>query len=264
MVLRPLVKWHGGKRYLARRIIQRFPPHRVYLEPFGGGASVLLNKEPVEVETYNDLDLRITRLFRVLRDHGKEFVENVQLIPYSQVEFEKAATYPEGATDLECAVCDFIRWRQSFGGKGQSWSFTTGRARGGMAGDVNAWWTAIEMLPEIIDRLRRVQIICQPACEAIPRFDHAEGLIYCDPPYVHDTRSKGATNVYGVEMTDEDHRELAAVLSQCKAKVVLSGYPSRLYGELYSDWRRAEFEIANHASGAKQKTRETECLWMNF
>jgi DNA adenine methylase len=264
MAVRPPVKWYGGKRYLAPRIIKFFPAHRIYLEPFGGGASVLLNKPPVEVETYNDLDLRITRLFQVLRDEGEDFLAKVNLIPYSQVEFEAAKEYPDGATKLDMAVCDFVRWRQSFGGKGQSWSYTTGRARGGMAGDVNAWWTAIDMLPQIIDRLRRVQIICQSAFDAIPRFDHKDGLIYCDPPYVHGVRAKGSTSVYGVEMTDQEHRQLAAVLHRCKATVVLSGYPSALYGELYADWKRVDFDIANHAAGGKKKARETECLWMNF
>ena len=264
MVLRPPVKWYGGKRYLASRIIEFFPPHRVYLEPFGGGASVLLNKPPSEVETYNDLDHRITRLFRVLRDEGQRFIDAVQFIPYSQVEFAEASRYPDDATDLQMAVCDFVRWRQSFGGKGKNWSYTTGRARGGMAGDVNAWWTAIEMLPQIIDRLRRVQIICQSAFEAIPRFDHKDAVIYCDPPYVHGARSKGSTDVYGVEMTDNDHRQLATLLHECQGKVVLSGYPSPLYDELYGDWRTVDFDIANHAAGGKNKGRETERLWLNF
>jgi DNA adenine methylase len=264
MSIRPPVKWHGGKRYLASRIIEFFPNHRVYLEPFGGGASVLLNKPPVEVETYNDLDERITRLFRVLREQGPAFVEQAWFVLYSQIEFEKASEYPPEATELQMAMCDFIRWRQSFGGKGKSWSYTTGRARGGMAGDVNAWWTAIEMLPEIIDRLRRVQIICQPATDAIERFDHKEGLIYCDPPYVHRTRSKGGTKVYGVEMSDDEHRQLAATLSKCKAKVVVSGYPSELYSEIYDGWRTVDFDIANHAAGGKSKGRATERLWLNF
>ena len=262
--VRPPVKWFGGKRYLARRIIEHFPPHRIYLEPFGGAASVLLNKPPCEVEAYNDLDLRITRLFRVLRDQGDAFLDRVRLIPYSQVEFEEAAHYRPGAGDLEKAVCDFVRWRQSFGGQGRSWSYTTRRARGGMAGDVNAWWTAIEGLPQIIDRLRRVQILCQPAIEAIRRFDHPEALIYADPPYLHSTRSRGSREVYGVEMTDEQHRELADVLGSCKARVVLSGYPSELYAELYAGWRRVEFDIANHAAGGRRKARKTEGLWMNF
>ena len=249
---------------MAQRIIEHFPKHRVYLEAFGGGASILLNKTPVEVETYNDLDRRITRLFRVLRDQGDQFLQKARLTLYSQIEFEGAIDYPQDATDLEMAFCDFIRWRQSFGGQGQSWSYTTGRARGGMAGDVNAWWTAIENLPTIIARIRRVQIICQSAVEAIPRFDHPEGLIYCDPPYVHSTREEHSRKVYHAEMSDEDHRKLAAILRRCKAKVVVSGYPSPLYEELYSGWHTVQFDIANHAAGGKRKAREIECLWMNY
>jgi DNA adenine methylase len=133
-----------------------------------------------------------------------------------------------------------------------------------MAGDVNAWWTAIEGLPLVIDRIRRVQILCQSAFDAIPRFDHKEGLIYCDPPYVHSTRDKNSRQVYHAEMSDVDHRLLAALLHSCKSKVVVSGYPSDLYEELYDDWRVETFDIANHAAAGKEKERETECLWMNF
>ncbi|MDA8378681.1 MAG: DNA adenine methylase [Planctomycetia bacterium] len=260
--LRPPVKWHGGKHYLADWIISQFPPHRIYVEPFGGAASVLLNKPPVEVEAYNDLDLRITRLFRALQTQGPEFVARVGLIPYSQVEFEEAGAYPPAAGDLEKAVCDFVRWRQSFGGKGRSWSYTTTRARGGMAGDVNAWWTAIDGLPAVIERLRRVQILHQPAVEAIRRFDHREALIYCDPPYLHVTRDANSRDVYGVEMTEDDHRKLAAALKKCAGAVVLSGYPSRLYDGLYKSWRQVERKIANHSAGGSTKARKTEILWI--
>jgi len=262
MAMRPPIKWYGGKRYLADWIVSHFPPHRIYLEPFGGGASVLLSKPPVEVETYNDIDLRLTRFFRVLRDAGDEFVKRAGLIPYSQVEFEAAAHYPPLGNDLDKAICDFVRWRQSFAGKGQSWSYTTGRARGGMAGDVNAWWTAIESLPQVIDRIRRVQFICQSAFEAIPRFDHEEGLIYCDPPYLHETRCPQSTNVYHAEMTDKEHRQLAELLSRCKAAVVLSGYDSPLYREMYAGWHKVTTDIANHAAGGRTKSREVECLWI--
>ncbi len=260
--LRPPVKWHGGKHYLATRIIKCFPPHRVYLEPFGGAASVLLNKAPVDVEAYNDLDLRITRLFRVLQRQGAEFVSRMRFVPYSQKEFEDAATYPPNATDLDQAVCDFVRWRQSFGGKGKTWSYTTSRARGGMAGDVNAWWTSIEQLPELTERLKRVQILHQPALQAIWRFDGPDTLIYCDPPYLHETRDVNSRDVYGVEMTEVDHRDLAAALNACEGAVVLSGYPSPLYEELFRSWKRVDFDIANHAAGGRKKTRKTEVLWI--
>lgn len=264
MALRPPVKWHGGKYYLAKRIISLFPAHRIYLEPFGGSASVLLNKTPAEVEAYNDLDLKITRLFRILQNNGHEFVERVQFIPYSEYEFDSSAQYPEGASDLDKAVCDFIRWRQSFGGRGRTWSCTTRRARGGMAGDVNAWWTAIEQLPQIIERLRRVQILSQHAIKAIRRFDHPEALIYCDPPYVHETRAPNSRDVYGIEMNEEEHYKLGEVLKVCVSKVIISGYPSALYEYVFKSWRRIEFDMPNHSAGGREKTRKRETLWLNF
>ena len=195
MVLRPPLKWHGGKYYLAKRIISLFPPHRIYLEPFGGAASVLLNKIPSDVEAYNDLDLKLSRFFRILQKHGPELVERLQFVPYSEYEFENAETYPINATDIDKAICDFIRWRQSFGGRGKSWSCTTRKTRGGMAGDVNAWWSAIDQLSEIINRLKRVQILSQPAIKAIKRFDNPDTLIYCDPPYVHETRAINSRDI---------------------------------------------------------------------
>ena len=96
--MRPPVKWHGGKFYLCHRIISLFPPHHTYVEPFGGAASVLLNKPPSEVEVYNDLDQRITRLFRVIRDSGTELQRRLALTPYSEIEFHNAE---EPATDEE-------------------------------------------------------------------------------------------------------------------------------------------------------------------
>ncbi len=261
--LRPPVKWHGGKYYLAPQIVERLPEHHTYVEPFGGAASVLLNKEPSEIEVYNDLDERVTRLFRVLRTRGDEFAKLLALTPYSEVEFRDAA---ETVTDeLEQARRDFVRWRLSLGGRGKNFSFTLHRVRRHMADVVSGYLSMIdEQLPPIIDRLRTVQIISRPAIEVIETWDSPDTVIYCDPPYVHETRSPGSRDVYGVEMSEADHRELAAALNNCNSRVLLSGYPSELYEELYAGWHRDDFDIANHAAGAKKKSREVECLWRNF
>lgn len=261
--LRPPVKWHGGKHYLARRIVECFPDHHTYVEPFGGAASVLLNKEPSPVEVYNDLDERITRLFRVLRDHGDEFHRRISLTPYSEIEFDLASEPDDD--EIEQARRDFVRWRLSLGGRGDSFSFTLHRVRRLMADVVSGYLSAIdEQLPLIIDRLRTVELVSRPAVEVIRKWDSDATLVYCDPPYVHSTRQENSRDVYGSEMTEEQHQELAEVLNACKSKVVLSGYPSELYRDLYRGWHRCEFDIANHASGGKSKDREVECLWLNF
>jgi DNA adenine methylase len=257
------VKWHGGKHYLAKRIIEQFPDHHTYVEPFGGAASVLLNKEPSPVEVYCDLDERITRLFRVIRDHGAEFQRRLSLTPYSEVEFSRARDVSDD--EIEMARRDFVGWRQSLGGRGESFSFTLHRVRRQMADVVSGYLSAIdEQLPLIIERLRTVQIVSRPATETISKWDSPETLIYCDPPYLHSTREQNSRDVYGYEMTETEHRALAECLQTCQSKVVLSGYPSLLYDGLYSDWRRVTMDIANHAAGGKNKKRKTECLWINF
>lgn len=262
--LRPPVKWHGGKFYLCHRIIQHFPPHHTYLEPFGGAASVLLNKAPSPVEVYNDLDERITRLFRVLRDNGQELHRRLSLTPYSEIEFIKNAEN-EVQDEIEQARRDFVRWRLSLGGRGDSFSFTLHRVRRSMADVVSGYLSMIdEQLPMIAERLRTVQILHRPALEVIQNWDSEDTLIYADPPYLPSTRHEGSQSIYGYEMSEEDHRALAEVLCACKSKIVLSGYPSSLYDELYGKWRSVQFDIANHAAGGRSKSRKTETIWMNW
>jgi DNA adenine methylase len=262
--LRPPVKWHGGKYYLCRWIIQQFPQHHTYIEPFGGAASVLLNKEPAPVEVYNDLDERITNLFQVLRDEGEEFRRRVTLTPYSELEFEKSVTDACRGDKIEQARRDFVRWRLSLGGRAESFSFTAHRVRRGMADIVSGYLSAVDdQLPQIIERLRRVQIVCRPAIDVISYWDRLDALIYCDPPYVHATRHAGSRDIYGYEMSEMQHRELSEVLRACKSTVVVSGYRSLLYDDLYRNWRRISFDVANHASGGASKTRKEEILWLN-
>lgn len=262
--MRPPVKWHGGKFYLCHRIIGEFPPHHTYVEPFGGGASVLLNKLPSQVEVYNDLDQRITRLFRILRDNGPELQRRLALTPYSEIEFNNADE-PAATDDIEKARKDFVRWRLSLGGRGDSFSFTLHRVRRQMADVVSGYLSTIdEQLPLIVERLRTVEIVCRPAIEAIGMWDSGETLFYCDPPYLPSTRHESSRSVYGCEMTEGEHRELAVVLRRCVGKVILSGYPSDLYKELYGDWRVLTFDIANHAAGGRTKARKQETLWMNW
>lgn len=261
--LRPPVKWHGGKFYLCHRIIEQFPVHHTFVESFGGAASVLLNKPPSPVEIYNDLDGKITRLFRVLRDNGNELQRRLSLTPYSEIEFNQT---DEPTTDeIELARRDFVRWRQSIGGRGDGFSYTLHRVRRGMSDVVSGYLSAIdEQLPLIVERLRSVQFLCRPAIDVIRNWDSPDTLHYCDPPYLPETRHESSREIYGVEMSEEDHCELANVLKSCTGKVILSGYPSELYSDLYRDWRTMQFDMANHAAGGKSKARKQEMLWMNW
>lgn len=85
---------------------------------------------------------------------------------------------------------------------------------------------------------------------------HGRELVYCDPPYLHHTRSSNRR--YRVDYEEQDHVKLLELLKGLPCSVMLSGYPSTLYDELLSDWRTIELQVMNQ-SGVR-----TEKLWFNF
>lgn len=264
---RPVLRYHGGKWNLAKWIISYFPEHRIYVEPFGGAASVLLQKSRAFSEVYNDLDGEIANLFRVLRDpsQARELQRLLELTPYARSEFE--AAYSTAPDPIEAARRLVIRSFMGIGCNAVTREFRTGRGRpstgfravlepnGALRGQ--GWVSYTSEVKAFTERLRGVVIESLPAIEVIERFDRHDSLIYCDPPYPKSTRDKG--DDYRFEMSDDEHRELAAVLRRAKGAVIISGYACDLYDlELYPDWRREQRE-----GFADQAKPRTEVLWLN-
>jgi len=238
-----------------------------YCEPFGGSAAVLLNRHPSPVETYNDIDGEVVNFFRVLRDRKEELLYSIGMTPFSREEFITAIeTNGNGAnlSDLERARRFFVRARQVRTGLAQTasagrWANCLQTSRAGMAGAVSRWLGSVESLEWIASRLLRVQIEQDDALSVIERYDSEDTLFYCDPPYPHDSR--GDSNAYVYEMSDEDHIALYRRLSQIKGKVAISGYHGELMDRLYSDWYMHE---ASPKKVHSVKSTRTEVLWTNY
>ncbi len=257
--------WYGGKYSHLNWLLPLLPKTQHYCEPFGGSAAVLINRDPSPVETYNDIDGEVVNFFRVLREHKDALIEAIGLTPFSRKEFELAISEPEAKlSDIERARRFFVRARQVRTGLAQTassgrWAHCVLTSRAGMAGAVSRWLGSVEDLAEIAQRLLRVQIEHAPALEVIQRYDSEETLFYCDPPYPHDSRTD--SNAYAYEMSDDDHRELAAALHNVKGKVALSSYHCDLMDELYSTWNLIEAPVKQiHSSKAARR----EALWMNY
>lgn len=257
--------WYGGKYNHLDWLLPLLPEAHHYCEPFGGSAAVLLNREPSPVETYNDIDGEVANFFRVLRDQKDKLIEAIGLTPFSREEFYMAVTdYGPHLSDLERARRFFVRARQVRTGLAQTaslgrWANCKNTSRAGMSGVVSRWLGSVERLPEIAERLLRVQIENRPALDVIKLYDSDVTLFYCDPPYPHEAR--GDSKAYGFEMSDAEHRELAEVLSNVKGKAAVSGYRCDLMDSLYKGWRREEAEPKNCHS---VKRPRTEALWMNY
>jgi DNA adenine methylase len=168
-------------------------------------------------------------------------------------------------TPVQKAWAFFVQCRQSLAGRMKSFTgITKTRTRRGMNVEVSAWLTAVEGLPAVHERLKRVLILNRPALDVIRGQDGAETLFYCDPPYLHETRATTAD--YQHEMTWAEHVELLRVLAKLKGRFLLSGYRSDLYNSHASlnGWNRHDFELPNQAASGKTKRRMTECVWANF
>lgn len=261
---RPVLRYHGGKWRLAPWLLSFFPPHRVYVEPFGGAGSVLLRKAPTASEIYNDLDSRIVSLFRVLRDPdaAARLIRQVELTPYSRA--EHTLSYEPSDDLIEQARRTVVRGMMGHGSRGATSShrtgFRTARRRGfHAAGD---WARYPDALRAVIARLRFVLVECRPAVDVVAEYDAADALHYVDPPYPAATRTtslSGAIRAYRHEMDDDQHRELAVTLRGVRGMVVISGYPCALYDEeLYPDWERHETD-----SFADGRISRTEVVWLN-
>lgn len=266
--LTPPLKWHGGKHYLASRIVALMPPHLHYVEPYAGGLSVLLAKNPEGVsEVVNDLDELLTNFWRVLQhpDRFPEFVRHSEATPFSEAEWCRAL---DGIGEYTCPVgrawAFFVLCRQSLAGRKDTFApLSKTRTRRGMNEQASAWLTAIEGLPAVHERLKRVVILNREALDVIRQQDGPQTLFYLDPPYLPETRQTNGE--YGIhEMTGRDHADLLGVIRSVQGKVMLSGYRNLLYDNLLKDWTRRDFELPNNAAGGATKRRMTESLWCNF
>ena len=264
MKKRALIKYHGGKHYLSPWIISLFPENykdMTYVEPYCGGANVLLNKEKSFIEVINDIDKDVMNIYRALRDEPKEIIRRLNLCKYCEETFERATKKTHFDDYLDNAVNEFILRRMSRGGLKKAFAWSE-RLRGGQPGDVNAWETAIKALPDLAERLEEIYIFNLPALNVIKSFNLENTLLYCDPPYLHETRV--SKTVYSSEMSTDDHIELAHSLNKFNGKVLISGYPSPLYNRLYKGWNVEKKKIANNASQKKVKDKKVEIIFKNF
>lgn len=240
---RPVLRYHGGKWRLAPWILSHFPPHRVYVEPFGGAASVLMQKPRSYAEVYNDLDGELVNLFRVLRDPeaAADLERVVRLTPFAREEFEGA--YQESEDSVEAARRLLLRAAAGFGSAAACRSQRTGfRGNVTRSGTTPAadWARYPDLIAGFTERLAGVVVEHRPAVAVMETYDGPGTLHYVDPPYPHGTRhfkERPTGQVYQHEMTDDDHRDLAAALHRLRGMVVLSGYACDLYDrELFRGW----------------------------
>lgn len=261
---RPVLRYHGGKWILAPWIISHFGPHKVYVEWFGGAASVLLRKERVHTEIYNDRWALVVNLFKVMRDpnQSKKLAKSLELTPYARDEFKIITNtdFTSIKDPVELARMTIFRSFAGFGSASTNPNYCTGfrgTSKRSGAGPAKDFYNYPQHINNFMERLRGVTIEnCHYSRIAIDH-DSENTLHYLDPPYIRGTRNTNG-DAYAFEMTDEDHVDMINVARQMSGQVLISGYDNELYRDLLQEW--TAFTKNTKADGAVDRI---ECLWLN-
>lgn len=260
MIDRPVLRYPGGKYRIAKWIISHFPQHSFYVEPFGGGGSVLMAKPRAQGEIYNDIDGDVVNVFRVLRDRdqAKELERLIRLTPFAYEEYKMA--YEPCDDPIERARRTIFRSFASIGSDGVSRKnsgFRGLKNNGTFVTAAQEWARYPETIRLFVDRLKYVLIEHRDAEHIIKLYDRLETLFYIDPPYLLSTRSNSSVS-YKNELSDQDHINLSMLLKSLKGMVIISGYPSDLYDELYFGWKK----VLKKTTAQNGKGR-IECLYLS-
>lgn len=254
--MKRILNYVGSKWSLAEWIISNMPEHEVYLEPFFGSGAVFFNKEQSTIETINDIDGNVVNLFQVIRNNPEELKRLIQLTPYARSEYLDAyEELGEEHSDLERARLFLIRCWMARGGKT---SDRTGWRHNINPSTVNAipdWNGLPTTIIQAAERLKDAQIENQNAITLIERYNRADCLIYADPPYLLETRTK---RHYAKEMNDKEHGKLLKALMQHSGPVLLSGYDNDFYNSTLVGWTKVKKTSFTDAANKKE-----EILWLN-
>lgn len=244
--LRAPFGYPGGKSRSISFILPHLPYRAKYVEPFGGSGAVLLARRPSPVEVYNDRYGGVVDFYRCIRNPAlfEKLVNRLELTPHAIEEFVDCKNWNAQEDLVERAARWYAMVQMSFGSLGRNFGRSLGSG-GGIAGKIQ---NKLPKFNAVHRRMRTVQIENEDWEETFDRYDAADAVFYCDPPYA-DT-SKG---VYKDEMNDARHREFLARVFSCKGFVAVSGYSNSLYEN--QDWS-ARHEWSSYVS--IQSTRNTE------
>lgn len=254
----PLI-WFGGKGIVAHQIISRMPRHKTYIEPFGGAAHVIAQKPRVPHEVYNDIDGQVVNFLMMVREDPERMQEACESIPYARELYERWKKEPPPNDPFERAVRFFYMNRSGIS-RGNAdavpntgWRHSTKSSQNPAGG----YQSACKLFQTFADRMKNVMIEHSDYRTVIEKYDSPEAFFYIDPPYV------GREKWYAGGFTEQDHRDLAAMLKSIKGKAIVSYYDDPLLLEIYPEWRRETFDSFKQVPGG-DNCRAEELLLFNW
>lgn len=222
------ITYYGGKIKMVKDILPLIPDHRLYCEPFVGGAAIYFSKPKSKLEVINDLNGHVINFYKVCKDDFGILRYLIKSTPHSRKVHREAEFILKNAEHFSEVRRAWAFWVQT------NMSFSS-RIFGGYAYERKSDKTVkrtlnkkLQFNREITDRLSMTDIECNDALKVIQSRDTPDSFFYVDPPYYNSDcgHYKGYTL--------EHFTELLECLSKIQGKFLLSSYPSDILKE-YSD-----------------------------
>ena len=245
----------GGKSRIAKRLCQLLPDHQCYVEVFVGAANLLFAKEPSKVEVINDINSELINLFRVVRSHRREFMNELSLVPQGRTVFVDYRRQP-GLTDIQKGARSFFIMKAAFGGLGGTTHPTFGYGTTGRAHFCRRMFAAINRCHKRLDGVYVENLDFE---DCLRRYDRLHTVFYCDPPYLD-------VGGYKEQFPPDDHNRLAAALKNIKGKFLLTINNHPEIRTLYKGLPRLKVKVRYSVSRDKSlKARDrTELIIANY
>lgn len=281
------INWYGGKggsaqRKLLNKILKFINNSKAerFVDVFGGSGIVTINVN-VSERIYNDKNSYLTNFFKILKNTAlrNKLEEKLTLTPYSEIEYiesrdklgeKKELNGEKSILDIDEVVSFYIATMQSREANGainskQTWK-CKGKNRRGMSMAVSSWLRNIdENMPDVVERLREVEVTNQDVIECLNRWDGKKTIFYLDPPYEKNTRRE--KKAYGkFELSEDKHREIVEKLLMLEGQAIVSGYNNDIYNNLLQyGWKKEEFNLKTSTTiGSENNGRRKEVIWYNL
>jgi len=214
------ITYYGGKQKLLTTILTKIPKHKLYCEPFLGGAAIFFGKPISDVEVLNDTNKELMNFYRVCKERFLDLQALVRITLHSRSAHKDARIIndnPHLFTDVQRAWAVWVLSSQSFSAKlNGPWGYD----RSKRTTTLKVSNKRQQFTEDLAIRLQNAQLECADALYVIKTRDSADSFFYCDPPYFNS--DCGHYDGY----TIEDFERLLKALSEVSGKFLLSSYPS--------------------------------------
>jgi DNA adenine methylase len=254
------ISYYGGKQVLAKTILGLIPPHRLYCEPFAGGAAIFFAKEPSEVEIINDRNGEVVNFYEMVKRDFPALQKEVEVSLHSRKRYRQAVAVNENAGMFDRVKRAWAIWilaNCSYGGiLGGGFGYDRKGTYSKKLDNKRQTFTI-----DYAVRLQQTQIECCDALRIIRSRDAQDAFFYCDPPYV------GADQGHYAGYTQEDFDSLLNTLEAIDGKFLLSSFYNKSLSEFSAKngWHTLEYRLAQSMThGYKNQRQKIEVLTANY